>query len=447
MKKIFNLSLLLMAVPAALFSQKYFPKTELIADMDTLYKNIRETHVDMFTVISRPEFEKRLDEAKASIPDSMTRLDFFKVIAPVVTAIGDGHTDITVPFRDINNRNPYWLPVSLKVGETLESLVVSNDNYEGLPKGTEILIINGRPAAEIIKTLLSYVSGESVKYRVNSIENPFEPWFSLLENTDTFTIEYKSGGDVRKIDLKAIRFNDALAKYEKKSGDSKPPFAYTVIDSLNTALFRYNHFDINNKEFPSFFDSMLMDIKNRNIENLIIDLRSNGGGDSRMGNAILRCISKVPFAQIGGGRYRVSEQSKKADKSMRGMENGVYEEKESPNKLIQPNKNTNQIIKRDIYLLTSLNTFSSASKFAWAFQHFDMGTVVGEETGGYVIAFGNAINFKLPNTQLSYRSSYKEFFNYGATEADRHGVIPDYEVTSEQALDKALELIAHKRQE
>ena len=66
MKKIFNLSLLLMAVPAALFSQKYFPKTELIADMDTLYKNIWETHVDILR--SYPDLNSKNASMKRKPP-------------------------------------------------------------------------------------------------------------------------------------------------------------------------------------------------------------------------------------------------------------------------------------------------------------------------------------------------------------------------------------------
>lgn len=454
MKKLSYIFLALLATAPALYSQRYYPRTQLIADLDSLYKNIRETHVDMFASIPREEFEKRFDDAKTSFPDSMTKMQFFKVASPLVAAIGDGHTEIYVPFRDFNRSNPYWLPMSVEIDIPTMSLTVTGDECDEIPKGAEIVSINGRTADEIIETLLGYVSGESKPYRANKINNSFNQWFSIIDDSEKYSVEYVFEGNTHKKEVEGIRLKDFVADLSEKRKDDTdfklPPmskFSYTLIDSVSTCLFRFDHFDhksLEDRSLHRFLDSMLMDIVNKNIQNLIIDLRYNGGGDSRVGDLILACISKVPFAQIGRTKARVSDQSRKRHKWVRDMEDGIFESKESPEKLIRPNPKANKFIKGDIYLLTSLRTFSSASKFAWAFHHFDMGAIVGEETGGHIVSFGEAIEFQLPNTGMGYRSSWKEFYNYGATDADRHGVIPDVEVPATQALDKALEIIASK---
>lgn len=81
----------------------------------------------------------------------------------------------------------------------------------------------------------------------------------------------------------------------------------------------------------------------------------------------------------------------------------------------------------DVYLLTSPNTFSSANILAAVFKCYDMGTIIGEETGGVTIAFGDLIYFSLPNTGLPGICSYKKFY-HPCGNPDNRGVIPDTEV-------------------
>ncbi|MBO4233205.1 S41 family peptidase [Riemerella anatipestifer] len=46
-----------------------------------------------------------------------------------------------------------------------------------------------------------------------------------------------------------------------------------------------------------FADSAFAEIKNRNIKNLIIDIRKNGGGNSMVGDILLQYIAKTNFRQ------------------------------------------------------------------------------------------------------------------------------------------------------
>lgn len=47
-----------------------------------------------------------------------------------------------------------------------------------------------------------------------------------------------------------------------------------------------------------FADSMFTTLKLNNINNLIIDVRENGGGNSKVGDIILGYISDKPFCQF-----------------------------------------------------------------------------------------------------------------------------------------------------
>jgi C-terminal processing protease CtpA/Prc len=94
-----------------------------------------------------------------------------------------------------------------------------------------------------------------------------------------------------------------------------------------------------------------------------------------------------------------------------------------------------------VYVLTSNFTFSSATDFAWCFKHYNMGKVVGEETGGWGLCYGDNVYAELPNSRLPINVSCKLFYNIGATETSTHGVIPDFQVKSEDALEYVIKII------
>jgi C-terminal processing protease CtpA/Prc len=185
---------------------------------------------------------------------------------------------------------------------------------------------------------------------------------------------------------------------------------------------------------------MFTELKNKEINNLIIDLRGNGGGNSGLGDELFQYISPVPFRQFGKTIIRYSEPLRRKFPSW----------DLPPRDTIQIYSGTDTIALRDnplrfagegkkVYVLTSPITFSSATDFTWAFQYFDMGTILGEETGGYIVCFGDVASFQLPHSRMNLGVSWKEFYGYGATEADRRPVQPDIAVPAEEALDYVLE--------
>ena len=98
-----------------------------------------------------------------------------------------------------------------------------------------------------------------------------------------------------------------------------------------------------------------------------------------------------------------------------------------------------------VWLLTSNYTFSSAASFSWTFKYFNMGKVVGEETGGMNVCFGDVLEYCLPISQLYCYMSYKRFWQYGADETDIHGTIPDIAVSADKALETTLQLIRNEK--
>ena len=94
-----------------------------------------------------------------------------------------------------------------------------------------------------------------------------------------------------------------------------------------------------------------------------------------------------------------------------------------------------------VYLLTSNKTFSSAGSFAWTFKECGMGKVVGEETGGMNVCYGDILSYRLPVSKITATISFKRFWQLRADENDIHGTMPDVSVPAADALDAAMKLV------
>jgi C-terminal processing protease CtpA/Prc len=209
----------------------------------------------------------------------------------------------------------------------------------------------------------------------------------------------------------------------------------------NIGIIEFNRF-VNMGKSKLFLDSTFRILQKEKIENLIIDLRRNGGGIANLGDELFQYISPVRFAQFSKQIIKFSDLQKQHHNYPSKTRNGivVYE----PKKLNRLKKNKLRY-KDNVYLLTSHSTFSAATLFSWAFKYFEMGTIIGEETGGMSVGFASAIIPKLPNSGLNYRISTRKFYLHGATDDNIHGTLPDNNIEAEKALDFTIDLITRKK--
>ena len=80
-----------------------------------------------------------------------------------------------------------------------------------------------------------------------------------------------------------------------------------------------------------------------------------------------------------------------------------------------------------VYVLISNYTFSAAAMLAVVVKDWQLGTLVGEETGGRANFYGSSYQFDLPNTGIPTRVSYAQFVRPSGVK-DGKGAIPDHPV-------------------
>jgi len=449
MKILAPLICFILVVSNTLIAQKLYSKKELHADIDSLYVIISDIHPDMFAHISREEYEAKIEEAKSIITDSISRLEFYSIAAPLVACFKDGHTLLNFDWDDLKNITGKHFPYSVSLNYQQQSLIVKKsfkENDSIIPSGAQIMSINNKPVIEIINNIINLMSGETFFYKESLIDMVSFPYMATQFIGDSiFVVAYIHEGEHYTKTLEGVSYRQIYNALQNVGEEEFSDFSFKMDAENAIAIIHFNRFfDLD--KFSLFLDSTFTLIQENNISDLIIDLRSNLGGMSILGDALFQYISNVPFKQFGKAIVRTSNRQKQFHLEYFGVEQNeeVGYKTFDDGTLNELDENPLRF-KGNVYLLTSHSTYSSAASFAWTFKYFEMGTVIGEETGGQAVCFGDMIIQKLPNTDLMMGISHKKYYDYGATDKNTHGTIPHYRISASEAMDYAVDLILRSR--
>ena len=185
MKRVVIIVVLLVAAILAGYTEEVSGKQspeELKYDLDFLIQTLEDVHPDLYRYTPQEEIYKMKQDIEEDLSEPLTRLEFYRKVAPLVTRIGDGHTYITYPVEELNeyiNGGGRLFPLDVRIiGERLFVVV----DYTGeIPPGAEILKINGFSISQLIEELTKYVSGEKLSYRIESVNTNFRAllWFGI----------------------------------------------------------------------------------------------------------------------------------------------------------------------------------------------------------------------------------------------------------------------------
>lgn len=151
------------------------------------------------------------------------------------------------------------------------------------------------------------------------------------------------------------------------------------------------------------FKKQLNEMKNNNVENVIIDLSVNGGGVVGVMLRLLALISKNNSATCTFDNYSIG-----------------YTQKMTTTLDTAPFGND-----FNFYLLTSNCSFSCGNAFPWLAKRYGLAKVIGQKSGGGECTVGT---FLLPNgyyAQYSSKNHIGDINEKGAFIGDESGAVPD----------------------
>jgi len=182
------------------------------------------------------------------------------------------------------------------------------------------------------------------------------------------------------------------------------------------------------KNYENFYKSTFGELKKKRIEHLIIDIRDNGGGHNIITAWLEQYIFHQPHNDTDSAIVKVSNELIATGKVKKKL--GYIKDVEAGKTytIISGLRQLKELplrYKGKTYLLTNNGTFSAAQGFASAYRCYGQGTIIGEETGGATVNFGDVHIFKLPNSGLKIMTSWEQAFSSCGNDNQR-GVIPDF---------------------
>lgn len=417
---------------------KKISKKEIFQDIDFLVQTLEEVHPDLYAFVSKEKFYYLYQGMKDYvIQKDLSPLEFYRVITPLVAILRDGHTTISFLGEDIEYitaKSISIFPYQIALDSNHIRVVQDLSEESFLSSGEEIIEINGIPSSELISTLLLYQSGESNSFKIKLLEKLFNiQLYTFLGFEKEFKIKSLKGVE------KTVKGKSIIQLRQQSKNTQSIPSAQTELISYQTlkpgiGLLTLRGFMMEEKKYQTILEQIFSQIKKEEIKNLIIDNRTNTGGNSLLGNLILSYLTSKQVFSFKEVKIKKSKQyqefwhKKREDRlPPTYIEADLGELVSFPGSIIQTKVDDQLRFEGRVYLLIGPQTFSSGSVFATILKDFNLATLIGEETGGFPTHFGEIYPFDLPNSHLWVNCSVKYFIRPSG-EKSTTGLLPDIEV-------------------
>jgi len=448
MKKTIFIIIILIGAFFNITAQEYISRDKAIEDIIFFFDKAEQIHPNLYFKISKDTLLKRINVLKNNIDDSISISEFSRKMITLVNCIRDGHTSVAFSkniYRKYKNE-ACLLPFRVKINSG--EIIIDKTKTEKLLEGDKIMAINDIGVKELLK-LKKYPTVDIDLYREKQLEKYFSFYlFAAYDFTDIINLKISRNGKVISQEIKLIK---------KAIGLKKAKYSYQVIND-STGVLQINSFScIRKKSYINFLDSIFTQIEMRDIKQLIIDLRNNGGGNTYYVEILLPYINVTKYRFNQKYYIKTSKPEKRymrkryikwymyplypfAYFSKMGRifffkKNGTTTELQLKDERLKPIKRTPY--KNKAFLLTSNNTYSAAADFAVAFRYAKRGLIVGDTIGQPYSGFIDKIPVILPNSHLFGGVSFKKYEYIGANENNKKkGVSPDIFIDVDRIYDE-----------
>jgi len=438
--------------------QKKFAPEKMREDYRIFRGALEESHPSLYWFTPKEKLDEAFRLGYEEITDSLTERQFRILLTKVIAAIRCGHTSVTYSqkfSRYLDTAAVELFPLAFKIWA--DTMVITANLHRGdsiLRRGTVVTAVNGIPGKQLIDTFMQYVTGdgysEAGRYQTLSSFGTFGVMYrNVFGLTDSFNIRYiaPDGNEYKKnipvfVPVKeSARKTDSLKpeKYTPRERRSLETFATRHIQvdtTLRSAYMMLNSFS-NGNRLRRFFKRSFKAIEDLGIQHLVIDVRSNGGGEAGNSTMLTRYLSDHDF-RVADSLYAVKRSSKYRDhiryQPMYWLMTTVITRKHPDGRFhfgyferhtFKPFKKHH--FSKNIYILTGGNSFSATTLFAQELKGQKNVTIVGEETGGG--AYGNSAwiipVLTLPHTKLRMGIPKFRFVMRPELVKEGRGVIPD----------------------
>lgn len=467
MKRFFASTLLMSLLTTPVLAQqqpfKGFTRQDLKDDFTYAVDLLKRQHPNPYKFTDTATFNRKMDSLMKRFDNDPSLLSALRY-API-QLFNDVH--LKLDYNEDQVADIFYAMNHFPLATTnFGNRLIVNARGAAIPFGAEILSINKIPSGKLLSEIgyATYSDG-FIGTGVDRTGNNLSLFLSLVfPDATSYEVVYKDDGarNPVTVQLKAV---DAKTGYHHRNLGQLPfntflKRAYVTkeyLDGESTAILTVLTFmlqeNVMYKELSSFFE----EVKKRNIRNVIIDIRSNGGGNPNMSALLYSFVALKPFDNVfnyrtknikmhdpenmlnGNGAKMSDEEQTQTENFLKqrfdydsaaGFFYGNARLNEGSVANYPPDKNN---FNGSVYVLISGGTVSAATYFAALVKNNKRGLLVGTETGSGEASTTAAwfSTYTLPKTKCRLTVPMSEIYFMKAKNDNGRGCLPDRELSFE----------------
>lgn len=311
MKKLILLIYLLTAMSATGITQTPLFRCEDLQQDFLQFRDILENeHCCLYEYTPKEVFDSLFEVNFQKIDHAMDPYEYFRLLAPITGRIGCLHTSTWMPGRYFITKPDRLFPLQIRLLDERVLVAGTYCDSAEVPRGSIILEINGQPVEEIIHDLkgISTSDANNPYFKEAQLTKRFSLFYaSYYGLPDQYRLKYVLPGQTNP-QFKVLTPTDhETVRKVVFAHFNSPPLSCQVLEDKNTAIMKVETFIYYDKVpyFRNFMDSCFHLINLAGIENLILDLRGNDGGDPFCASILLSHLAPqpVPYFAESYGKY------------------------------------------------------------------------------------------------------------------------------------------------
>ena len=304
---------------------------DLLADYALIETMVLQVHPGTYRYNDSLSIRRALAELKQKFQQPLTHGEAYLAMSKVTAQLQCDHTKV-----GFNNQNKIINSVIHRQADKMpftfqwmgEQMIVNYDATEAqqLKRGTEILSINGVKVADIQKAMFPYIAADGATdknrlykmgvdgydFRYNAFDVFYPLLFPLTDNQLILEIQNYGAAAPRTLSVKPLT-REARTKilstrypYFPKTRDDLWRFEITKdqIGILTLNSFGLGGWKRMTIDYKQFLADAFQQLKDQNIQHLIIDIRKNTGGFDEMKKEL---FTYLPLQQLKRSKIRTGK--------------------------------------------------------------------------------------------------------------------------------------------
>ena len=362
-------------------------------DIDFYKTNLEKYHIDLYNHISKVEFDQELQQIKSTL-NKKTDADVIIDLMRLTRKIGDGHTAFS-----LRGFETHLFPIEINYVNGQWRVIKTIDRHKNL-LGKALIAIDGKTMSQIaieVSKVAQYVENEQSKIiRIGTYSMISELLYSLQLTNKEFNAIFTfldDDGKESQVSLNAISnkvyyektdfqsFNITIPEIEKPNNVKYDYLWFSPIKKTKGIYIKFESYP-SFEEMKEFGESILNYINKNSVEQVVIDLRNNSGGDFFVGTFLAYYLNLADSINWKTG----------------------------------------------IYVLIDKVTFSAATSNASQFRQILNAKIVGEPSGSNPTGYQDMGQFTLPNSGMMITYSKRLFrFQDKVTKGVQPDVLIEYD--------------------